>query len=149
MKSPKDIFHVVSYLQYPPMLTAVYYCIKPYIHLNSFNDVLVHYNIALIFAGLGISLSTLQDTTKTQNNFSKRIWQDPKKGKIGLFVVGITAFSFILAGLYGLYAAQGEILQELSLGMTVLGIGQVGLLKVAIEMFENHRLNKKGEQESS
>ncbi|MFT4737504.1 MAG: hypothetical protein ACJAZM_003162 [Cyclobacteriaceae bacterium] len=33
-------------------------------------------------------------------------------------------------------------LQELSLGLLVIGIGLVGLLQVAIEMVENHRLDK-------
>lgn len=92
--------------------------------------------------GLGISFSTLQDTTKTQNNFSKRVWESPKKGKIALLIMSMMSLSTILFGVYGLYVSEKESIKELSFGFIVLGIGLIGLLKTAIEVFENHRKDK-------
>lgn len=93
--------------------------------------------------GLGISFSTLQDTSKTQNKFSKRIWENPKKGKALILFLSIAAALIITLGLIGLYMPENEMYKDLAIGMTVMGIGTIGLLKSAIEMFENHRLDKK------
>ena len=136
----KNIFHKISYLQYPMMLIAVYYSLKPY--FVGFDTIWVNYNFLLIFAGLGISLSTLQDTRKTQNNFSKRIWENPIKGKIALSIIALAALFIILTGMFGVFLSNSKILQELSFGTIVFGIGMIGLLKAAIEMFENHRKDK-------
>lgn len=86
MNKAVDYFHKVSYLQYPFMAVALWYVIKPYTYLfddpeNYFLIALADYQNMLIFLGIGISFSTLQDTTKTQNNFSKKVWQSPRKGK--------------------------------------------------------------------
>lgn len=142
MKIPntRDLLHKISYLQYPLMVIAVVYAIKPYIY--GFDTIWENYNFMLIFGGLGVSLSTLQDTTKTQNNISKRIWENPKKGKMMLAVIGSTAMFLILIGLFGMYAASNEIIQQIAIGTIVFGIGLIGMLKAAMEMFENHRLDK-------
>ena len=142
MKNPREIFHAASYLQYPLLLVMLFYVVLPYI--EGFERLFSHYNNALIFAGLGISFSSLQDTTKTQNRLSKRIWEDPKKGRTALLVLSMMAFAFILFGIFGLYSSQHEVMQDLSLGAIVLGIGLISMLKVAIEMFENHRLDRNG-----
>ncbi len=143
----KNIFQYISYLQYPLMLIALFFVFKPY--LNGFkitseqvDSIIRNFNSSLIFMGLGISFSTLQDTTKTQNDFSKRIWESPKKGKIALLIISMMALSTILFGIYGLYISERESIKELSFGFIVLGIGLIGLLKTAIEMFENHRKDK-------
>ena len=140
MFNPRNLFHKVSYLQYPVMLVGLYYILKPY--FIGFDTLLENYNYALIFMGLGISLSTLQDTSKTQNNFSKKIWESPKKGKIALFIMLIMALFLISFGIFGIYSSNNSALEQISYGTFVLGIGILGLLKAAIEMYENHRLDK-------
>lgn len=140
MINTRRLFHLISYLQYPLFIVAVYFAFKPYI--VGFDTVWANLNNVLIFGGLGISISTLQDTTTTQNEFSRRVWQSPAKGKFVLSVIAFMAFLFILVGFFGMYLSQNPILKELSLGTVVLGIGVIGLLKAAIEMFENHRLDK-------
>ncbi len=141
MFNPRRTFEIISYLQYPAMLAALYYVIKPY--FVGFDTMWENCNFALIFMGLGISLSTLQDTTRTQDDFSKRIWENPKKGKIFLILMAMTAVFFILVGFVGLYISSNEILSKLAIGIIVLGIGLIGMLKAAMELFENHRLDKK------
>ena len=138
MINQRKAFHSISYLQYPIMAIALYYAFKPYV--VGFETVWENYNYMLIFMGLGISFSTLQDTSKTQNNFSRRIWQSAKKGRIALIFIAVLALFFIFIGLYGLYVSTNDILSELSFGTIVLGIGIVGMLKSAIEMFENHQV---------
>jgi len=91
---------------------------------------------------LGISCSTLQDTSKTQYELSKKIWENPKKGNIAITIIAMLALFIILTGLFGIYISKSEIIKQLSYGIIVLGIGFIGLLKAAIEMFKNHRLVK-------
>jgi hypothetical protein len=140
MSNVKNLFHTISYVQYPLMLFAVFYTLVPYI--SGFDVFWQSINQALIFAGLGISFSTLQDTTKTQNNFSKKIWQDPKKGQRALMLIFISALVMLAFGLYGFFVAKNGIVKEVAFGTLMLGIGYMGLLKSAIEMFENHRSDR-------
>ena len=140
MFNPRDLFQKISYLQYPMMLIGLFYAFKPY--FVGFETIWENYNYAFIFIGLGISFSTLQDTTKTQNNFSKKIWQNPKKGRVVLIALTSMALFLLIIGLYGIYNSKSEVLEQMSFGIIVLGIGLIGMLKSAIEMFENHRLDK-------
>lgn len=140
MIDPRNTFHKISYLQYPFMLVGLFYAFKPY--FVGFDTIWENVNYGLIFLGLGISFSTLQDTTKTQNKASKKVWESPKKGKFAISVMALMAIFLIVVGLYWLYISTSEILKQLAFGVIVLGIGLVGMLKVAIEMFENHRLDK-------
>ena len=80
MINTRQLFHYISYLQYPLVLTGVYYAIAPY--FSGFDSALFYFNKMLVFMGLSVSFSTLQDTRKTQNTVSRKIWQDPIKGKI-------------------------------------------------------------------
>jgi len=130
---------MISYVQYPLMLIAVFYTIVPYV--SGFDVFWSSINQALIFAGLAISFSTLQDTTETQNDFSKKIVQSPKNGKRALMFIFITALAMLAFGLYGFFVAKDGVVKEVAFGTLMLGIGYIGLLKSAIEMFENHRIS--------
>lgn len=136
----KLYFHYISYLQYPLILIALFYSFRPIIF--DFEPDLKNLNSMLVFMGLAISFSTLQDTTKTQNKFSKRIWESPKKGKIFLAYLGLLSLFLIIYGVYGFLSDNNGILGEISFGIIVLGIGMIGMLKTGIEIFENHRKDK-------
>lgn len=140
MTNVRQIFQYVSYLQYPLMLAGAAYAFKPYV--TGFDGLWGDLNNALVFFGLGVSLSTLQDTAKTQNKLSKRIWEDPKKGRNALIAMSVTAFVLVAMGLYGYFISSVNAFRELSFGIFVLGVGYIGLLKAAIEMYENHRKDK-------
>lgn len=142
MRGAKKIFHWISYLQYPLNLISLFYVFRPYYDIfvsKSYDTIFANFNIALIFMGLGISLSTLQDTTITQNNFSKRIWESRRKGKIFLIVLSLATLLFLLLGLFGYFFTRNKNLEELSLGLIVFGVGCIGLIKTAVEMYENHQ----------
>lgn len=138
MHKVKQLFQIISYLQYPLLLVALGYMIYPY--FVGFDNFWPSVNNALIFSGLAVGFSTLQDTTKTQNDFSKRVWQDPRKGMIALVVISATTLIFLSLGMFGLYVAKGGILKEVSFGVLTLGLGYIGMLKAAIEMHEHHRI---------
>ncbi len=143
MKNPKKIFHIISYLQYPLMIASIVFYVPFIISIAEKNPDWNKLNYVLILLGVALSFSTLQDTTKTQNKFSRKIWENPVKGKIALIFISISAFAFIAIGLFNLYFSKTDSSENLAVGITVLGIGLVGLLKSAIELFENHRTDKK------
>ena len=138
MGKVKQLFQTISYLQYPLMLVALGYVVYPY--FAGFDTFWTSINSALIFSGLAISFSTLQDTTKTQNNFSKKIWEDPRKGMLALMMISGTTLLLLALGMFGFFVSKGGILKEVSFGVLMLGLGYVGLLKAAIEMHEHHRV---------
>ena len=138
MGKVKQTFQAISYLQYPLMLAGLGWMVYPY--FAGFDTFWTSLNNALVFMGLGISFSTLQDTTKTQNNFSRKIWEDPRKGMMALIVISGTTVVFLAVGMFGFFLSEGGILKEVSFGTLMLGLGYVGLLKSAIEMHEHHRV---------
>jgi uncharacterized BrkB/YihY/UPF0761 family membrane protein len=141
--TPKKFFHAVSYLQYPFMLLSLFFVIQPYLGgfeaaFEDFNIVLKGINKTFIFMGLGISFSTLQDTTKTQNEFSRKVWEDPKKSRRFLALFSISILVILTFGIFAYFSSSESAIKEVSFGAIVLGIGMVGMLKSAIEMADYH-----------
>lgn len=139
MKNIERTFQIISYLQYPFMLLALYYCSKSIYEvfaLDSKDTFLSNLNTALMLMGIGVSFSALQDSTKTQNNFSKKIWQSKKKGAVMLLVMTGMVFFFFAAGGIGYFTATSSVLEEISMGLIVLCIGYMGVLSVAINMYK-------------
>jgi uncharacterized membrane protein YfcA len=145
MESMKDIFYKVSYLQYPCMLIAVFFAFKPF--FNELHGLFDSLGNTLLFMGLAIGFSSLQDTTKTQNNFSLKVWQNPKKGRWCLIVIFSQAAIMMSVGSFGIYFSPNEMIKELAVGFFVLGVGFIAMLKSAAEMRENLRLDKVKEAE--
>lgn len=139
--NPTRAFHILSYLQYPLMLIALYYALSPY--WNDFQVNFKNIDRLLIFMGLSISFSTLQDTQKTQNKLSLKVWQSPRKGKLFLALICLSMLVCFAIGLVGYLMTEDHMIKEISSGLIILGIGMVGLLKAATEMFENHRRDKR------
>lgn len=142
MKDPKKLFHIVSYLQYPILAGSLIFYI-PFI-ISMFNQTpdWNALNFMLILVGLGLSFSTLQDTTTTQNKFSERIWKSPKKGKYTLIGMTVFASLLIVSGLVFMFLSKDDLTNSVAVGVMVLGIGYIGILKSGIEMYENHRVDK-------
>ncbi|QLQ26932.1 MAG: hypothetical protein HZT39_00270 [Pseudoxanthomonas sp.] len=143
----RDLFQWLSYLQYPALLVALGYGAKAGWSLamagtDSGATVYDDFNYVLLYAGIGIGLSSLQDPTRTQNDVSRRVWQDPRKGRWMLVLLSFYTLTSMVAGLVGAYLADTTVVNQLSLGLVAFGLGMVGLLKTAIEMREHHRLDK-------
>lgn len=142
MKDTKKIFHMVSYLQYPIMASSLIFYIPFVISLFNQEPDWSELNVMLILVGLALSFSTMQDTSTTQNKFSENIWKSPKKGKYMLIGMSVFASLLIVGGLITLYMSKDDLTNSVAVGVTVLGIGYVGILKSGIEMYENHRIDK-------
>jgi magnesium-transporting ATPase (P-type) len=145
-RNPRDVFQAVSYLQYPLMLVALLYSVRPY--LTGLDGIWQDLNYALLYAGIGIGLSSLQDPTRMQNEISRKVWQSPRKGRLMLAIMTVSSLSMILIGLVASYQTNSEMLRQVSMGVFSLGLGMVGILKTAIEMFEHHRLDKHATDEN-
>lgn len=128
----RKFFQRVSYLQYPLYLVALYFIYRPL--FNNLQTIWPDYNSAFAFFGLAIGFASLQDPTKPQNNFSKRIWESPKKSKIMLAYLSTMTGFILLFGLYAFAISENENLNTLSLGVIALGIGLLGMLKLCLEM---------------
>jgi len=63
-------------------------------------------NSALIFLGILVGFSTLQDTTKTQNKISRKIWESPIKGRIALWTISVLVLLFLISGLIGFLSSR-------------------------------------------
>lgn len=126
MNGDKNFFHKVSYLQYPLYLMALLFLVFPFLdqRLESFP---LYLNKCLFFLGLAIGISTLQDTSKTQNKVSERVWKNPKKGKQALVLMASIALVFLLAGTIGLLIVEEGILQDIVLGNLAIGIAYIGV----------------------
>lgn len=143
MKNVKNLFHRLSYLQYPLVLVAFILLIKPLLkgfdYLSSNPEYLFNtYSRALIFFGVTLSFSALQDPSRTSLWFENKIWQNPKKAKVLISITLITTFIFLISGLLGL-TMSGSSQREFSIGSIVLAIGLLGYLKFQIEVFEIHK----------
>lgn len=146
--SARDIFQGLSYLQYPAMLAAMAYAVKSGWAVSAVGSagwppVFDDWNYVLLYAGIGIGLSSLQDPTRTQNEMSRRVWRDPRKGRWMLLLLSSYTLASMMAGLVGAYLADTTAVNQLSLGLVAFGLGMVGLLKTAIEMREHHRSDKR------
>lgn len=141
MTSARDLFHKISYIQYPLMFAGMFFIAKPF--FNERATIWSDYNMALIFYGLGLSVSTLQDTTKSQNKVSQRIWENPQKSKLFLIYIGCMAGFFLIIGVAAALQQHVGALNELSFGLISLGVGLLGILKGGLEMAENHQAKAK------
>ncbi|MBO9829328.1 hypothetical protein J7373_13835 [Xanthomonas sp. A2111] len=135
------LFQALSYLQYPAMVAGLVYAARPL--FNGMQGVFDDWNYALLYAGVGVGMSSLQDPARAQNRISHRVWQDPQKGRLMLWLLSVEALVPIVVGMVGAYLATSTVLNQLSLGMVAFGLGMVGLLKTAIEMFDHHRLDRR------
>lgn len=143
----KTFFHYLSYLQYPLATTALYFVSKPYFadaELIEQEPLFIFecINNMLIFLGLTMSFATLQDTTKTSFKFEKLIYENPQRGKMFILYLFVLTMLVLCPGIYGYFYTDIKELKEISFGAIVLAIGLIGVIKTAIEIFENHRLDK-------
>lgn len=140
--NPRKFFHVISYLQYPILICAFYFYV-PFIKALFVQEIdFANLDYFLIILGVALSFSTLQDTTKTQNKLSRKVWENPMAGKTFLIVVAISTFIMIFSGLIFIVLPIESVFKDIAVGITILGVGFLGILKAAVEMFENHRLDK-------
>lgn len=139
----KKIFHALSHLQYLFLLIAFYLLFKPifkgfdYLSANP-EHLFSTYSNALVFFGVALSFSALQDPMRTTNGLEKIVWQNPKYEKVLISVTLFTTFLFFVSGLLG-FVMSSSSQREFASGSIILAIGLLGYLKFQIEVFEMHK----------
>jgi len=136
MKNSIQIFQYLSYLQYPIMLTALYFCYKP--NIFGMDTVWEDMNNGLVLIGIAISFSTLQDVTKTQNKLSKIVYKNPTYSKYFIIYLLVLTLSIMGFGVFGYFFSENKNVQEIAFGFIVLGIGMISMVKTALEMVRYH-----------
>lgn len=150
MNKIKQLFHVLSYMQYPFLLLGLFFALKPFFkgfeYLASNPEYFFGiYNKSLIFFGVALSFSTLQDSSKTSLKFERKIYSNPRKAKfyiIFTMILVIVLFIYGFVGYLGL-TDKSNVINEFSYGSIIMGIGLIGYLKLQIEIFDNLREDKK------
>ncbi len=150
MKKIKQLFHVLSYIQYPFLLLGLFLAMKPFFkgfeYLASNPEYLFGtYNKSLIFFGVALSFSTLQDSSKTSLKFERKIYSNPRKAISYIILTMILVLVLFIYGFIGYLGLniQSNVIYEFSYGSIILGIGLIGYLKLQIEIFDNLRADKK------
>ncbi len=150
MKKTKQLFHVLSYIQYPFLLLGLFLAFKPFFkgfeYLASNPEYLFGtYNKSLIFFGVALSFSTLQDSSKTSLKFERKIYSNPRKAKFYIIFTMLLVLVLFIYGFIGYFGLnqQSNVIYEFSYGSIIMGIGLIGYLKLQIEIFENLRADKK------
>ncbi len=135
MKKLTTIFHHMSFIQYPFLALSLYYVYKPL--FDGMGEMWKDYNLGLTFLGIALSFTSFADLTK-RNKLSRFIYGKPKLAKgflIYAFILFLIIFTF---GMYSMFISKNENLNNLSTGIIVLGIGVLGLLRMTIELIQNH-----------
>lgn len=155
--NPRQVFQYLSYLQYPLLAVGLFilahtvYTTLPIIleggsEGNVYADLMgamaSGLNKTLVFLGISLSFSTLQDPTKTQNKISLEVWSSPAKGKAMLAMMSVTSVVLMVFGMTAVFTYPDTIFGELGFGILTMGIAYVGILRVAIDMFEHHRSDR-------
>jgi len=107
LKNYKLYFQYMSYLQYPLMIIATYFAYEPL--LFEIDTYFESINKSLLFMGLAISFSSLQDTTKTQNKLSRIVYQNPIYAKTFIIYVMILTFVLLSFGIYGFLFSTNDL----------------------------------------
>ena len=120
-------------MQYPLMGISLFFMYRPW--LNNRQNLLDDFNLGLVFMGLAITFSTLQDTKKTHNKMSEKIWKNKKYAT--WFIVYFLLIIFVLIAL-ALFWQFGDnaALQGLSWGVLSIAMGLIGVVKSGLEMAE-------------
>jgi len=138
----KLFFHYLSYLQYPLLIGVLYFTYKLNSSERNLNVRLEMTNNMLVFMGLAISFASLQDTKKVSFKLEKKIWENPKTGKLFIRFLMTSTILLLIFGIFGYFISENENIKVVSFGIIILGVGLLGMLKTGMEIFENHRKDK-------
>lgn len=144
-------FHYVSFLQYPFLLVALYYCYEPLIKgIKTFSkeSLIGNYNLALLCLGVAFSFTSLADTSK-RTKLTDLIYKKEKRTKNWLiYVCSLIILIFSLAIICQFFI-NDDLFKNLSIGLFVFGLGMLSILKMNLEIiktyqkdWENHAVPK-------
>ena len=140
MEKTFKIFHYLSFVQYPFLLLALYYCYKPL--LFGMETMISDFNNGLLFLGIALSFTSLADIRK-RTKIGDRIFGKPKNAKRWIAYVFFLVLAIFGLGIFIQFFSKSEDLKGLSIGVFVLGIGVVGLLRMNLEIIKSYQADWK------
>lgn len=130
MEKVIKLFHYISYIKYPVLIIGIFFFYEPF--FTNYSNLFESYNSGLIFLGLGMGLDSLKDYGKL-TWIDKKVYHKPKIAKYYFLFFGLMVLNFIVVGAFGYFWTQETILNQLSIGLIVLGIGTLAVLKAGIQ----------------
>jgi len=115
------------------MAFALFFIYRPII--NKSYNLLNDFNLGLVLMGLAITFSTLQDTKKTQNKLSQKIWSNKKYASRVIVYFLILIFTLFALAMFWQWKGDAA-LQGLSWGVLSIAMGLIGVVKSGLEMAE-------------
>lgn len=136
MEKTFKIFHYISFLQYPSLIIALYYCYKPILFQSE--TVISDLNLGLLFLGIALSFASLADISR-RTKIGDKIFGNPKNAKRWIVYLAILLISILSMGVFAQFFTDKNDLKDLSIGIFVLGIGMVGLLRMTLEIIKTYQ----------
>ncbi len=136
MEKTFKIFHYISFLQYPFLSIAIYYCYKPIIFESE--NLISDYNLGLLFLGIGLSFTSLADIRK-RTKLGDRILGKPKNAKRWIIYLSLLIAGIFTLGIFTMFFTKHQELKDISVGLFVLGIGTMGLLRMNLEIIRTYQ----------
>ena len=140
MEKAFKIFHYISFVQYPFLATALYYCYKPLIFGKE--TMISDFNNGLLFLGIALSFASLADIRR-RTKIGDKIFANPKFAKRWIVYICILTLSIFGLGIFLQFFSEHEKLKGLAIGVFVLGIGVIGLLRMNLELMKSYQNNPK------
>ena len=141
MEKTFKIFHYISFVQYPFLVIALYYCYKPIIFgFDNFNtdEIIASYNSGLLFLGIGLSFTSLADINK-RTKLGDKIFGKRKNARRWLIYVGTLIFAIFAMAIILTFFGGDKKVEGLSTGLFVLGIGMIGILRMNLEIIRSYQ----------
>lgn len=134
-------FHYVSFLQYPFMAIALYYCYAPLFKgLDNFDlDSLIEsFNLGLLFMGIALSFTSLADIRK-RTKLGDKVFGKEKRARNWLIYVSCLVLATFCLAIICRFFLNNEKFENLAIGIFVFGIGLLGLLRMNIEIIKSYQ----------
>ena len=131
----------IRLLQYPFLLIALYYCSEPiFLGIDTFStyDLTTNYNLCLLFAGIGLSFTSLADITK-RTKIGNKLFGKRKNAKLWLIYVGVLIITTFILAVDAKFFSNNQNFNEFAIGLFVFGIGMIGLLRMQLEIIKTYQ----------
>lgn len=125
----KKYFNIISYFGIPFYLFGIYFLILFFLDHHNWELL----NNFLILLGIGLTFSSLKDSTRKVSFITRQIFGNEILGILLVFFISALIVYMILFGLSVLFFSETYRSESIGVGMIVLGIGMIGYLKYIVE----------------
>ena len=132
MRALVRFFHWMSFLQFPLILVAAWYFVRP-VWDRAVSPV-ASVSGGLLWIGLALGFGSLAEVTP-QIKLAEAARKRPSIFTFWLVMLFISVLMVFILSIYGLVARSGQE-RELWFSLLVLGIGMLGMLRMCLNLVE-------------